>query len=397
MIGWHAQRSLGLWTVLATLGLPACAGKALISQDCRSDASCGGMGGSAGGKGEAGSAAVAGTASGGEAGGTTLGACENGVKDESESDVDCGGPSSCARCFASARCSANRDCESNFCKNAHCAEATCADKLKNQNETNVDCGGVCPPCLEPATCSDGIKNQNESDLDCGGVCSAQKRCAVDQRCTTAGDCESWVCSAGKCLADIVIPPAAVIDDFEDGDFSLPTNPAREGRAGNWYTANDGSGIATLDVLAIKRGASSVNGLHARGKDFKIWGSGFAVDLNNPGGNESGKATFDASAYSGITFWARAETPTMLIVALPNADTDEAGKICSVCSHHYGRQQQLTTTWQRFTVPFAELSLEVGGVPAPKAFDSSGLVSVFFRFAQGASYDVQIDDVAFIKN
>lgn len=45
---------------------------------------------------------------------------------------------------------------------------TCSDGILNQNEVNVDCGGICSKC---ATCSDGIQNQNETDIDCGGPCN----------------------------------------------------------------------------------------------------------------------------------------------------------------------------------------------------------------------------------
>ena len=44
---------------------------------------------------------------------------------------------------------------------------TCADGIQNQDETDIDCGGVCAPC---ATCSDGIMNQGETGIDCGGPC-----------------------------------------------------------------------------------------------------------------------------------------------------------------------------------------------------------------------------------
>ncbi|MFN3403808.1 MAG: T9SS type A sorting domain-containing protein [Cytophagaceae bacterium] len=71
--------------------------------------------------------------------------CQNGIKDNGETGIDCGGV--CPPCTP-----------------------TCSDKIKNQNEIGVDCGGVCAPC--PETCSDGIKNQNETAIDCGGVCPA---------------------------------------------------------------------------------------------------------------------------------------------------------------------------------------------------------------------------------
>jgi hypothetical protein len=45
--------------------------------------------------------------------------------------------------------------------------ASCSDGIQNQGETGVDCGGPCQPC---PTCSDGIQNQGETGIDCGGPC-----------------------------------------------------------------------------------------------------------------------------------------------------------------------------------------------------------------------------------
>lgn len=44
---------------------------------------------------------------------------------------------------------------------------SCSDTVRNQGESEVDCGGPCAPC---ATCADGIQNQGEQGLDCGGPC-----------------------------------------------------------------------------------------------------------------------------------------------------------------------------------------------------------------------------------
>lgn len=461
MFGSRAERSLWPLTVFATLGLAlsvqACSGRVEQDAGCRTNSSCGGVG-AAGGKAEAGSAAVA----NGGAGSGSSEACENGRRDSDESDVDCGG-SSCARCAVRSSCTTNDDCDSAFCKNNHCAQATCADRLKNQDESGVDCGGSCPPCdigsaclvnddcathscenrvcadhclsgvreadetdvdcggsaceacpddsrclsasdcqslvcsdhsCRPATCSDLVKNQDESDKDCGGVCSDSNPCPPSARCDTQADCESWICSAaGKCVADIVISPDAVIDDFEDGDLSLP---ARAGRVGNWYLFGDGTGIASLDSLAIKRGAASVKGLHTRGKDFKSWGSGLGVDLNNSGASQSSKAPYDATAFAGITFWARAESEVAVTVSLPDADTDAAGKTCTACEHHYYQAVQVTPTWQRFTIAFSALAREPGGAPAPTAFKPSGVFSILFRLV-GQNYDLYVDDIAFVTN
>lgn len=54
--------------------------------------------------------------------------------------------------------------------------ASCTDGIQNQGETGVDCGGPCTAC---ATCDDGIQNQGETDVDCGGPCTP---------CNTGGGC-----------------------------------------------------------------------------------------------------------------------------------------------------------------------------------------------------------------
>ncbi len=47
---------------------------------------------------------------------------------------------------------------------------TCFDNVKNQGESQVDCGG---PCMACPTCTDRIQNQGEEGVDCGGPCSQQ--------------------------------------------------------------------------------------------------------------------------------------------------------------------------------------------------------------------------------
>lgn len=46
------------------------------------------------------------------------------------------------------------------------ADPTCDDGIQNQGETGVDCGGPCPDACP--TCDDGIQNQGETGVDCGG-------------------------------------------------------------------------------------------------------------------------------------------------------------------------------------------------------------------------------------
>jgi len=75
----------------------------------------------------------------------TCPSCYDGIRNQGEGGVDCGGPCS------------------NKC-------ISCSDGVKNQGETGVDCGGPCSKSC--VTCSDGNQNQGEEGVDCGGPCSA---------------------------------------------------------------------------------------------------------------------------------------------------------------------------------------------------------------------------------
>src|SRR6478736_487052 len=342
--------------------------------------------------------------------------CLDKIQNQDETGVDCGGV--CSPCDVGQRCSVNEDCSTAPCVKNVCGDH-CVNGVKDVDESDKDCGGVtCAPCddskgcrsaadckstqclnsrCNAATCSDQLQNQDESDIDCGGVCSTTKGCAVGVRCNSNADCDSYICSktTSKCLADLVIPPGDVIDDFEDSDLSLPS-PALGGRVGTWSPFGDGTGSAIGTVTSTKRGAKNVKALHLKGKDFVSWGSGFGVDLNNSSTSQASAQTYDASAYSGVTFWARAQSLTNLKVRFPNADTHTAGKICSTCDHDYYASIALSTDWQRYTITFSDLTLEPGGVPIPTAFKASGLVSVRFLFPSTTAYEVDIDDVAFVK-
>lgn len=148
-------------------------------------------------------------------------ACQNGVKDGKESDLDCGGE--CAGCLDGASCNANTDCISGFCNSGMCAVATCDDGVKNGNETDTDCGGrVCLPCSngkacvqgsdcasgscnygvcgDADPCSDGVLTGTETDIDCGGSCAA--KCGEGKNCQSTADCSvGLLCLEGTCAAE----------------------------------------------------------------------------------------------------------------------------------------------------------------------------------------------------
>ena len=147
----------------------------------------------------------------------------DGVKNGDETYIDCGGTLAPA-CKAGESCAVARDCESGVCNQTTkaCAPAYTTDGVKNGTETDIDCGGPSAPvCAAGKTCAvggdcdsgfcsldggslkceprkAGRKDGDETDVDCGGTvapkCAAEKTCAADR------DCASNACSsAKKCL------------------------------------------------------------------------------------------------------------------------------------------------------------------------------------------------------
>jgi hypothetical protein len=139
--------------------------------------------------------------------------CMDGIKDGNETDIDCGG-GTCPPCPVGDTCNVNADCKAGDGCNAMsklCAVGLCTDGIKDGTETGVDCGGTsCPRCpvgqgcltntdcitgegcdiltktCDANECDDGIKDGNETDVDCGGgTCPG---CGVGKACTTDDDC-----------------------------------------------------------------------------------------------------------------------------------------------------------------------------------------------------------------
>ncbi len=94
--------------------------------------------------------------------------CSDGIKNGSETGIDCGG--SCADCAVVASCTdgiQNGDETGVDCGGSCDACGSCNDGIQNGDETGVDCGGSCPAC---DSCNDGIQNGDETGIDCGGSC-----------------------------------------------------------------------------------------------------------------------------------------------------------------------------------------------------------------------------------
>jgi hypothetical protein len=194
---------------------------------------------------------------------------------------------------------------------------------------------------------------------------------------------------------------SMIDDMEDDNaLILP----KDGRTGYWYASNDGSStqspkMSTTFMMTAGGHGSSKYAVRTSGGAFTGWGALVGFDFDAVSGQT--KKAWDASAYRGITFWAKAESTALnVFFSLPDADTDPAGNVCrytdgsdKACFDHFGTSITIDTTWTAFSVDFDTLHQKGFGEQFP-SLRKDGLVSCQWMAAPGATFDFWIDDVAF---
>ena len=200
------------------------------------------------------------------------------------------------------------------------------------------------------------------------------------------------------VSDKDCPADFTVDVAEDNNNHVIVQGARKGY---WYTFVDKAGTTltppagTKFIMSAGGPKDSQHAAHMMGKvssagDPLFAGMGFS--FTNP------KGPYDASAYTGVSFYAKVGPGSVKTVRLkvPDIDTDPAGKKCTECFNDFGADLTLTEQWQKYTFPFAAMKqMEGWGSPSPSSVDKSKLYGLQWQVvAQGASYDVWVDDVQF---
>jgi len=198
--------------------------------------------------------------------------------------------------------------------------------------------------------------------------------------------------------EIVIEPANMIDDLEDGD---PLILAADGRQGAWYTYNDESeGAEQLPPTPFEPTSggpgSSLYMAQTSGSGFGVWGAGVGIDLNNegdPDGGDGMRMPYDASGHQGIVFHGRGNTGIRVKLLTAAIVPTETGGTCETeCEDAHGMSIPLTDEWQQFTVPFDGAFQEGWGTAA--SFDASTMMSVQFQVAAGIDFEYELDQIGF---
>lgn len=200
------------------------------------------------------------------------------------------------------------------------------------------------------------------------------------------------------VSDKDCPADFTIDDAEDNNNQVIV---QKGRKGYWYTFVDKAG-STLSPPAGTKFLMSPGGSRASTHAARMIGkvssagdplfAGMGFSLMDP------KAPYDASEYSGVSFYAKVGPGSTKAIRLkvPDIDTDPAGKKCTECFNDFGADLALTEQWHKYTVPFATMKqMEGWGSPQPATVDKSKLYGLQWQVTQqGATYDIWVDDVQF---
>ena len=195
-------------------------------------------------------------------------------------------------------------------------------------------------------------------------------------------------------------PDGVIDDFEDNNNQISVIGER---GGYWYTYADQKGSTVTPLPGDQGGVfNPIEGGH----DSK-----FAVEMKGQLASQSivyaamglnfqdPKGPYDASAYEGISFWAKRapNTAAKLFVKMPDGNTDPDGQVCSACFNDYFYAVTVGEQWGRFVLPFRDLKQEPEwGVPHKPHVDPKRLYAIHFEAkTPGAAYDFVVDDIQFV--
>lgn len=181
--------------------------------------------------------------------------CSDGVKDQDESDVDCGG-TICLACEPGRGCNLDSDCSTHLCIGGSCRVGpSCTDGRQDGDETDVDCGGtVCPKCV------------------------------VGGGCKVARDCLSGACRAKACVTPLTL------------GFSAPTSYPLPGSHPTGFVGGDFNGDKRLDI-AVADASGDVQLLLGKGDGTLRAAVAFAN--GGAGADQIASADFDGDGRSDV--------------------------------------------------------------------------------------------------
>jgi len=291
---------------------------------------------------------------------------------------------SCVSCLVSTDCPSGQLCRAGTCQAAVCqpGQTSCVlNAVTTCNAAGDGYAGAGTPC-DPRTCVVTAAGASCADVapGSGGASGGGGSGSGSGGSTGAGG------------ASGILDPNAYADSTLiascDGLFNEGV-----GLGGFWWTAMDGDGMfdRTFNFsMMADTGCHLGKCLHATGSVM----TGHALFGNNVLSTTS--TYYDASTYDGISFWARADVPSMVRVGVGQKNTDGT---CSVdagtCYDHPSLTVAVGTDWTRFVVPFAALVPENG--PNPMVPTTPDAIKHFqWSMPPAGAFSFYLDEIYFIR-
>jgi hypothetical protein len=316
-------------------------------------------------------------------------------------DGDCGMDAKCVNSKCRKGCVSDKDCVAagQLCDPSTSSCVSCV--------RNSDCGDGGLSCIsgscQQQLCAPGTTSCIGSNL---ATCSANglswgNIVVCDPPCATVGGVAT--CSGTGGRADVFVPPMPgacgdMIDDMEDGDGYICRG---SGRVGQWYAYGSNitppatppppaAPIRPSPVVPPRLG--STEAMHLMGSSITtVTGAALGVDLQLDGVTYG---TYNASAYTGISFYAKGNVNIdVLVDSGPTTSPAYGGRCSSICTPAQ-TTIPLTPTWTLYRLPF-DTFLPGNGGQTP--IDRASLTHFQFRVATAAlGTDLWIDDLSFVR-
>jgi hypothetical protein len=200
----------------------------------------------------------------------------------------------------------------------------------------------------------------------------------------------------------------LIDDMEDDDNVIILV---EGRSGVWDTFDDSTpgamqlpatGQFEMKLLDVAPHQNDRYSAYTKGSGFTAWGAFMTVYM------KSDLSAYDASAFSGLAFYARigAGTDSTMRVRFVGSNTDPSGGQCdpngsvqTACYDHFLQEVTgLSNTWSHYELYFVNFH-QTGVGKQFASIDLRNMLSLDFLFpgeTSGNNFELWVDDLAFIK-
>jgi|GEM_PF-1769973 len=198
----------------------------------------------------------------------------------------------------------------------------------------------------------------------------------------------------------------LIADFEDGENEFVGN----GSVVRFHASHDGVGTSNIGDSWESEGpgrGEAGKAIHLVGSGFTEWGAGVGLVLGYQSESDP-YCLYDASAFSGFTFWAKGNSEvtddTMRVnVQIPRITPEESGGSCEGgCWNSHHVDVKLTgDCWQQYVVSWSDLAQEPGwGVQAD--FDPEHVTVMEWQVKTGTNnsedpdFDFWVDDISFFE-